>query len=59
MPLKPRSLARIESRFEILQQELSTESLETAWPNDNKAEQEIRQKYKLVSKGARGNLPHS
>lgn len=53
MPLEPRSLARLESRLEILQQELTTESLEITWSNDNKAEQELRQKHKLISQDAR------
>ena len=56
MPLEPRSLARSESRLGILQQELTTESLDTAWSNDNKVEQELRQKHKLVSKDAQSNL---
>ena len=53
MPREPQSLARLESRLEILQQELTTESLEISWSNDNKAEQELRQKHKLVSQDAR------
>ncbi|MDI1486060.1 MAG: hypothetical protein OHK93_004250 [Ramalina farinacea] len=53
MALEHHSLARLESRLEILQQELTTESLESAWSNDNKAEQELRQKHKLVSQDAR------
>ena len=53
MLLELRSLARLESRLEVLQQELTIESLEIDWSNDNKAEQELRQKQKLVSKDTR------
>ena len=53
IPLEPRSLARLESRLEILQHELTTESLEIARSSDSKAEQDLRQKHKLVSQDAR------
>lgn len=52
-PLEPSLLAQLESRLQILQRELTIETLETAWSSDNDRVQHGRKKHKLVSEDAR------